>query len=80
MDVIQNRIGKRAAEYVCYGISGAEHSDGMAKSLLAKPVRQIEHDSGKESCLSHPQQEAHEIQVDGCFHEAGQHRHNSPAD
>src|SRR6266542_4765401 len=59
---------------------GTEQSAGVSKLPLAKPVRQIEHDSGKESGFSHPQQKAHNKQVDSCFHEASQHRHNSPTD
>ena len=64
--------------YAGYRIGGTEQSDGVSKLPLAKPVRQIEHDSGKESGLSHPEQKAHNIQVDSCFHEASQHRHDSP--
>jgi hypothetical protein len=78
--VIQNHTRKWSADYAGYRNSGQEQGNGMTQLTLATPVRQIEKDSGKVPGLSHPQQKPHNIQVEGCLHEASQHCHDSPTD
>src|SRR5258707_894541 len=74
----EEQARERRADNVRNGVGGIEERDRFRSILVAKPVRQVDDDTGQKSGFGGPNEKSYKIKLTLSMDEGHQHRDHSP--